>query len=61
MTYTTNKADIDDAIYALRLRLKILDLIKKAKSGHTASSLSFVDFIYILYKIYSANKSNTYP
>ncbi|WP_273760642.1 transketolase [Bartonella sp. ML70XJBT.G] len=50
MAYATNKADIDDAIYALRLRLKILDLIRKAKSGHTAGSLSCIDFIYILYK-----------
>ncbi|WP_273755994.1 transketolase [Bartonella sp. MM73XJBT] len=50
MAYATNKADIDDAIYALRLRLKILNLIRKAKSGHTAGSLSCIDFIYILYK-----------
>lgn len=50
MAYATNKANIDDAIYALCLRLKILDLIRKAKSGHTAGSLSCIDFIYILYK-----------
>ncbi|EJF98898.1 hypothetical protein MEI_00065 [Bartonella vinsonii subsp. arupensis Pm136co] len=50
MICAINNADICDAIYALRLRLKILDLIRKAKSGHTASSLSCIDFIYILYK-----------
>ncbi|VEJ44861.1 transketolase [Bartonella vinsonii] len=50
MVYATNKTDIDDAIYALRLRLKILNLIRKVKSGHTAGSLSCIDFIYILYK-----------
>ncbi|EJF81210.1 hypothetical protein MCO_00004 [Bartonella sp. DB5-6] len=50
MAYATNKADIYDAIYSLRLRLKIFDLIRKAKSGHIARSLSCIDFIYILYK-----------
>ncbi|EJF96402.1 transketolase [Bartonella taylorii] len=50
MAYASNKADIYDAICSLRLRLKILDLIKRAKSGHIASSLSCIDFIYILYK-----------
>ncbi|UTO28664.1 transketolase [Bartonella harrusi] len=50
MAYATNKADICDAIYALRLRLKILNLIRKAKSGHIADSLSCIDFIYILYR-----------
>ncbi|WP_275039527.1 hypothetical protein [Bartonella vinsonii] len=50
MAYATNKADIGDAIYALRLRLKIFDLIRKAKSGHAVGSLSCIDFIYILYK-----------
>ncbi|MET3589614.1 transketolase [Bartonella silvatica] len=50
MVYAENKADIDNVIYALHLRFKILDLIRKAKAEHTASSLSCIDFIYILYK-----------
>ncbi|GAA4663186.1 hypothetical protein GCM10023262_09300 [Bartonella pachyuromydis] len=52
MAYATNKAGNYDVVYALRLRLKILDLIRKAKSGHTAGSLSCIDFIYILYNIF---------
>ncbi|EJF81433.1 Transketolase 2 [Candidatus Bartonella washoeensis] len=50
MAYTSNKADTVNAIYALRLRLKILDFIRKAKSGHTAGNLSCIDLIYVLYK-----------
>ncbi|WP_246464792.1 hypothetical protein [Bartonella phoceensis] len=50
MAYATNKADIHDTIYALRLYLKVLDLIRKAESRQTAGSLSCIDFFYILYK-----------
>ncbi|MBB5073427.1 transketolase [Bartonella callosciuri] len=32
------------------MRLKILDLIRKANSGHTAGSFFRIDFIYILYE-----------
>ncbi|EJF83104.1 hypothetical protein MCW_01398 [Cardidatus Bartonella washoeensis 085-0475] len=52
MAYASNKADIDDAIYALRLHLKILDLNRKAQSGYTAGSFSCIDFIYVLYKLF---------
>ncbi|MGF7157318.1 transketolase [Bartonella heixiaziensis] len=50
MTYAINKANIYDVICTLRLHLKILDLIRKAKSSHTAGSLSCIDFTYVLYK-----------
>jgi transketolase len=40
----------EDEVAVLRLRLKILDLIRGAGDGHTAGSLSCIDFIYVLYR-----------
>ncbi|WP_375616890.1 hypothetical protein [Bartonella sp. AP58NXGY] len=59
MADATYKSDVHDVIYAPDLYLKILEFIRKAKSGHTTGILFYIDCI-ISYTNISSNKPNAY-
>ncbi|WP_375608070.1 MULTISPECIES: hypothetical protein [unclassified Bartonella] len=58
MADATYKSDVHDVIYAPDLYLKILEFIRKAKSGHTTAIPFYIGIIS--YTNISSNKPNAY-